>query len=499
MPAPVSKDSMSRCHTSSMSYDVTLRRSAPYVPAKAAIDPGALTKDTIETTQQRLNREMLERFQNTSSRMPHQSFVVVAQVGKYLFLAVMLPVYICFFGLPRWLLFNALPQIFMTMKTQSLRVGRFFSELSKRIVDSMKGVMKQLIGDSLRMLNEQSKNLFKYIVQMTSILYKGVQQLASFAQQGIARLQSLGLNLKERFINAPRKILKKLESFKVKFIQQIIIIGNILLYPLDLADKYLLKPVSQWCTKKIALVANQIKQIAFATMLTIKKFTQPVMTLLEVAAKKAFKYAQYIFEEVFSWMAPYIDFVRIGINRGKEKILQSVSRIASKIRVKVEEIASTIANIIPNIQLPVQQFIQFLGWAWWHSSQIVKNPWKYLKRGAREGKRSFAFIAYSLMRGAKSVARQIQWLSREGFKGFFWLLEWASSAMNWIAKQLVTLPKKALQGFARILKSALLIVKYSVYGLRLFAAWMWVICICGMILVRELASEIGSWFRPRAS
>lgn len=510
MPGPIQKDSMSRCETPSMLYDTIRRPNAPYVPPKPAIDPSALTKDTIETTQQRLNREVLERFQNTSSRMPHHSFVVAAQVGKYLFLAIMLPTYICFFGIPRWLLTNALPQIFATIKTETLRVGRFFNELAKQVVDTMKGVIEQLIGDSLRMLNQQTKNFFTHIFQKVSNLAKSVQQFAQAIRQYTENIYSLLLRAKEKTINEVDKFLLKLESLKDRAVRLAKNTIYAFLQPLDLADKYILQPILEWGTKKAAAIANgirtygirayAIKLTANAAMRLLKKVSQPIISSIREAVKTIYYSARqnskYILKQVFSWLQPYVDNKQTGIDRFRKTISRGVLKIASAIRDKTKKTISTLVEVIrPVIQLPVQVAVQFTGWAWWQISQAAKAPWKYFKRGANGGKRALMFISHSLAGGAKSLSRKMQFLAKGALYGFFWFLAWAKLAIYWLAKQLIALPRKALQGLMILLKMSVRVVKSCIYGLRILAAWSWVILSCGMTLVRELTHEIGSWFR----
>lgn len=499
MPAPVSKDSMSKCEAPSMLYDTIRRPNAPYVPPKPAVDPAALSKDTIETTQQRLNREVLERFQNTSSRLPHHSFVVVAQVGKYLFLAVMLPTYLCFFEIPRWMLMTALPQLFMTMKTETLRVGRFLSELTSKAVDTMKGVLEQLIGDSLRMFNQQSKNLFGYMAQKTSFLSKGVQQIAQIVQQNIEKMRSLLLRSKEKAMHEMEQFLQKIERFKDQVVQAAKRVVNILFYPLDLVDKYLFKPVSQWYAKQVAAVSNGVHRISVAAARSWQRISQPVVSFCKATVKSIYypiyQSMQYLAQEAVVWLHPHMNRLRIGMDRLKEKLLQQGSKIFSRVRSKTKEIASAIADMIKQIPLPMQLMVQFMGWAWWQTSQITGSSWQFSKRRFAGGKRALTAIGRSLMSGAKGVARQGRWLAKGILHGLLWLLERIALAMYWIMKQLMTLPRKAVQGIIWSLKMCVRAIKYSVYGLRILVAWVWVISSYGMILVRELAQEIGRWFR----
>lgn len=493
MPAPVSKDSMTRCETPSMIYDT---RRVPYVPAKGAIDPGALTKDTIETTQQRLNREMLERFQNTSSRMPHQSFVVVAQVGKYLFLAIMLPPYICFFGIPRWLFMNALPQLFIIIKTETLRVGRFFRELSKRIVDNMKGVMKQLIGDSLRMFNQQSKNFFRYLTHKIASFIDGIQALTSLLQQNVEKMRSLGTYAKEKITSKAVNLFKRIEHYKEKAILLIKVIANTLFYPLDLADQYILKPLTKWCKKRINIVVNSVYRTYSKTQKIIRKVAQPIVSFIDKVAKSVYhpicQGLQYSVQQISAWLQPPLELVRRGIERYKERLSRGIAKSASFVRVKAEEVASM---IISNVQIPMQLVVQYIGWAWWQTSSFFKSPWKYLKKGGASGKRTFTSIGHSILNGAKSISRHTKWIAKGVLEGMNGIFDWIKLTLYWLVRQLLTLPRKILKGITWAFKAGLRAVGYCIYGVRIVIAWGWVISSSGMILVRELTRDIARLLR----
>jgi hypothetical protein len=502
MPMPVSKDSMSRCDTPSMLYDTVRRPNAPYVPAKPAIDPAALTKDTIETTQQRLNREMMERFQNTSSRMPHQSFVVVAQVGKYLFLAIMLPPYICFFRIPYWLFMNALPLLFFNTKAQVLRVGRFFSELTKRVIDRMKGALQQLIGDSLKILNQHTKNFFGNVAQKVNLLAKGFRALAQVAQKNIDKTQSLWSQVSEKIINEFKKKLENIQYVQDKILQIAKSFANTLFYPLDIAEKYFFKPTSQWCMKCIVAVKDRVRNLLKGAQQSLKNFFQPLTSFSNRNIKRMYRFAQkgfqYAFYQMHSWLQPHISHIKMGLERVKEKLLRRILKTAVTVRTKIEEITSSmIEKMHPNMQVPMQIVVQFIGWAWWQTTKMVKAQWEYLKKGAASGKRAFIAIGSALANGVKGVSRQVRTLARGMLRGLYWLIRWLYLEIYKALKQLMSLPKKAFQRVVWFIKMTMRILGYCVYGLQIFIACVWVISGCGMILIRELAHEVGGWFTLR--
>lgn len=57
--------------------------------------------DSLETTQQRVERELLEKLMAKKGQMALGSIALLQQLGKFAFLALMLPPYIMFFGMPK--------------------------------------------------------------------------------------------------------------------------------------------------------------------------------------------------------------------------------------------------------------------------------------------------------------------------------------------------------------------------------------------------------------
>lgn len=68
-------------------------------------------QDSAETEQQRLERQLLAEFQRNHFRLPAGRFVIVAEAGKFLILAILLPPYIFFYGMPKWMLEQVAPVV----------------------------------------------------------------------------------------------------------------------------------------------------------------------------------------------------------------------------------------------------------------------------------------------------------------------------------------------------------------------------------------------------
>lgn len=495
MPAPIRKDSMSRCEAPSMLYDTVRNPAAPHVPLKPAVD---VAKDTLESTQQRLNREMLERFQNTSSRLPHQSFVVVVQAGKYLFLAIMLPPYICFYGIPRWFLMDALPKFFIMAKTECLRVGRFFNKVSTHVVDMMKGILEQMIGDSLRALNQRGKNLLSYFSKASKRIAISIRDSSKIIRSGMRIIHEAILEAAHQISRKAKGSLKQAVLFKDKAIKAAKYVSQAIFYPLDVADKFLIKPAIARASKKVFIASWTVQGVvlrsanAFAARL--KKAAKPVIdigkSLSNYVSDVTRQAALFAFRQLSDWFKPKIAFME----RARDKAWRGIARAGSAIREKTKELASAATeNITQQVQIPIQVFVQFTGYAWWLMAPPFRRQWERLSKAAGHGKRFFKGFGAFAHACARGMASQGSWLVIQIIIGAGKLAKMFKFVIKWLFAQLTSLPRKALRLLIWLLKSFVRALRFTIYSIRLVVAWVWVVSGCGRLLLQELTKEIGSW------
>jgi len=289
----VSKDSWSRCEAPSMLYDAVRKPNAPYQPPRPCVNPAGKSLDTLESTQQRLRREMLNKLDNKGLEFPHESYVAVVQVGKYVFLAIMLPVYFCCYGLPRWFLANAIPQLFLAIKNQVIHVGRYIAERTLRVKDLMKGMLEQLIGDSLKLSKDRARNLWNFFstkwqgtIQNLFNKVKALSQKSEIAKNKFVDKSAKLINHAELRTNEINRWLvgksrdltqRFLGSFKSAFNT----VDRLLLTPLIATVSLLFKPIfkmSKFAKKifKVSLEAFRyhVKRMVNSVISKIKKFVK---------------------------------------------------------------------------------------------------------------------------------------------------------------------------------------------------------------------------------
>lgn len=195
-------------------YDVRKR------PDIKPISTPSIHKDTIEISKDKLKEEALSRLRHTTKVViPQNGFL---RVGKYLFLAVAFPPYLLLFGLPKWILVEAVPFVFS-----------FISLLWNKV--QQKG--KQQIEKRTRTIVK----MFQFIQRIAQVLILPIirltldfrRKMISLLDKG-AQLFKMGLTHGKRILSLPGKKLsealkrlnKKITEIKEKISEQTQLMGT---------------------------------------------------------------------------------------------------------------------------------------------------------------------------------------------------------------------------------------------------------------------------------
>ena len=229
MRGSIQKESWSKCDHPYSLYETIRNPKALNAPLKIDSLASKREPDTIESTQKRLHKEMLNKLESKGLQLPHSSFVAVVQVAKYVFLAIMLPPYLCLYGIPKFLLFSLIPQALLEIRAVIIKIGHFFKELTKTAVEKMKGLIDQLLGEALKLTNYLGKNLCLYLLfpikKLFNTIFQGFKKGASWPKPHIESIKkSLSKKVKTLFFILgliPSFFLKVLEKIK-NFIKKIL-------------------------------------------------------------------------------------------------------------------------------------------------------------------------------------------------------------------------------------------------------------------------------------
>ena len=489
----VSKDSWSRSETPSMLYDTVRNPNAPYQPPRAAVTPVGKSKDTIESIQQRLQREMTGRLHSKGLSLPHETYVAVVQVGKYVFLAVMLPVYLCCYGVPRWFLVNAVPQLFGTIKNQSLNIGRFFIEIAKRAADLMKGILDQVLGDALRLSMDMAKNLMK---NLSSKFKRFSNTLTRIKKSGKSFLRKIKDKMALDLFGFRKKNSHKIRTAKEGLFHNASAfgkqVGASFSRRLKAADRVVFTPFVRTFIRIVNMVKSDVDRTIKTMNKWIKKVTNPLISSIsEAIRKKAENYKDKLKKEMEPVLHLLTDVKEIGewcLKKIQKTVIHPVVHSIAAARTHIEPyvaagwgVAKKVLSVVPAglrrsllfaikaVPRPLRKRMEDPE----HSFTRFRRSLKAISQGVSSGFKELVVLCIKLTATAKGLLvkcienlfRFIQWL--------FW--------------QLITLPRKMLRWFMIFFKALSFVVVRVIFTAQVVLVLMWIACIYSFRLARELS------------
>lgn len=318
-----SSDSLSRWDPSSSSslYDV---RKQPAIQQTAESDKKIEgitgSKDTIEVSlsKEHLKQEAINRLRRPAKFMiAQQGFM---RIGKYLFLSLTLPPYLLLYGLPKWVVVEALPALFSPL----IRVAK---ALGAKIKKPVQVVQKRWV------------QFVQAIQQVGMGLIQPVIRLMSDMRQGIRRFQE--------------RVNGYFKGFRKKAHVALLLPG----VKIKEAMKYLQKRATEW-TEKIGRSARALAENIQGGLQTLKEV--PVQFLGWGQAQ-----FQRLNEYTVSWKKSWGQ----RLHRSQRLTERAMGWMAKQSH-----------QIIKKITVPIQPFITFYRQKWkprWQQfKQMCGRKWK---------------------------------------------------------------------------------------------------------------------------
>lgn len=171
------RDTLSRCETYSNPYD--LRFDADLARKRLGEKNLSAGPDEVETDSARLERLLVEKFQkNQFNLLKSEKMGGVITGGKFLLLAFVMPAYLFFYGVPRWMMQHAFPPL-AAMAAQAAEmvqgVARFAVQFTQNIFSAITNKAENLIGWNK---GEDAKNSGGFIHWTFHTVKTGVQNTA---------------------------------------------------------------------------------------------------------------------------------------------------------------------------------------------------------------------------------------------------------------------------------------------------------------------------------
>lgn len=430
--------------------------------------------DGMESMQQRLNREILSNFLSNNFRLPNEKFVLVGQLGKGMFLAIVLPTYIFFYGAPKWLGQVLLPK--MQNGTMSL-------------LSYLRSVSKWISGNAISLGNTFKTPLLLLYAQIQRV-HKTVTEALNKARESIkaqlARIASPFIRAGEAVTNAYQRAIKVLDNTVLRHIRaaQSYLQGRAEATKQAIDNVY--QPIATWIASKFNKAAEISKEItswmrekAERVTETAKQWAQQPLQQLNQLLHGMVHFFQQIPKPQTNWGKSQLKAI---IERAKI-IQEAIVKFAENAATRVQQLAAATVNYVQNVgqySLQLMQAIQnpILAWGRPHLERFLQAIERF-QRMVQSIHRTLEAYRERLARHLKRFAKRLKQIADFGQRGArrFW-------------EEGKKLPARAKRAIKRTIEFIRHTKISFVYLIRLLIAWIWVLFKVGMMLVRERSTAL---------
>jgi phage-related protein len=499
MPGPeVYHNSLKRCDLYDNPYNTRLQAHPAIIKQRQEIQ----NSDTIGSAQVKLEKEIFKTFQQNSLHFLSGKMFVIGLVGKYAFLAIMLPTYLFFYGIPKWLLTEAVPNIFGFSKRVLSQVGSKISSGISYLTTAAFAIIKTVTDPILNFIQtrlEQVREFYhnvKYGVErfartifntvsspfryIKKTLFEPVQlfagRLSSLIQDAFKTLRKIAEHVSEIRINIRNALIEFPEKLQI-FLQELP--GQIKNY-LPRLTKHFSPLVRLMNIAKLQMQpflerAGKIKDFIVKRALTRPAaFFQKALHVARGQLSRAF---HLVADPILQWAAPKLEKTVKVFRQVKERIAEAVETVGTKVKNALSRVQegvkdlSTIKNEI--VQLLPQPVIAFFTPLAAIFSLLTKNPLKNL-RGMRRNTGRLAVMK-------AKVAKTLAGMNMQMLSFFNRSFQKAKPVVVNALKKSVLILKKAVSILMEMLRGALFLI-------RLMLAWFKVLVRQGMLLVSQTCS-----------
>lgn len=448
------RDSISRSNPHDL-YEVVRN---PYAQKLRVKD----TLEVIETEQERLEKEALQKFKANNFLSP-QSLVFVGRAGRFLFVALTLPVSIFLYRIPKWLLLKAIPNMFQAgqknihkMKSIATNISYYasnlvqgFNRLQKKLMEGFKLSIEYVswVSKSLKALFVHLKHP---VIQTTYLLLKPMQKGFEFANRAFAKVRERTSVLAKKVEEKFKEMAKAVKTRSQAIIHETLLpIITPLVTPLQPLVEY-----AKFSMKKGKEVVQSLKE-------KVSKPLQKISKKLWQESKKWLVATQRFIMPVIAWIMPFSNFVR-------HSFFQKCQQIKSKFDKTIEQVKKVVKPLMQESLGMIQNFLSMALQSINHLARRNKNKKKEEQSKKSElMKKTLAVFAGGFM---KLVFRT------QGLLVF--LLRWLFQFIKRQTKQTFLLFKNYHQIILTILfylyRFTVINIQYTkrcIHLIRLFIAW----------------------------
>lgn len=340
------------------------------------------SKDTIESSQEKIDAEVINRLQINAGGITQDKLPVVARAGKYVFMAVAVPTYLIAYSFPKWVATQLIPN-----------TCQFFSNTLKQCFRPMQELAMQFfrqIQQLTKVLKREKSRIFKTLTNFKGLLvilkhpFKKAKALwDQLKEKALAKKSSLQEMLASLQTGVKAKLKKALDSAKNK--------ATRIVYGRTSSDE----PLPAW--------RQAIVNFALKIHRTYKFITGLPRKITEVVKKKIHDlYQAYIFPHV-DRATKFVQRIVKRVKKRQEAITNACKRFINKQTERVKRFNDAVKQAVINSALKFSHaiglptFIHAVATTWQGISQKFSNGKQRLQRI----KQGFAHKLKSLPKGIK--------------------------------------------------------------------------------------------------
>lgn len=312
--------------------------------------------DTIETKQQRLERQVQTQFQ-VNLKLPEGSRIIaVAQVSRYLVLALVVPPYYLAYEGPKWVLLQIMPiielsidkmgQFLFFITTSMVDIWAGFGKQGERLLKKPKNFMKKLnevLNERIGKFQEKFKLAFDKIKIPLNLTLKNIERGLLALQQTIAWVNQKAIQL-QKFLKVKvaelksrsPELFKKIAAGLAKVIDPII-------FAIQKALVVAAKPIIYVSKKVASHVVKVVKAISSPVQAFIR---EKIAAPLKVAAQTV---SNAVSKAVYKVVVNPINGVIV-------KVKEIIKLYQSFVESKVQSVSAMAKSIALGVVLPLQKF-----------------------------------------------------------------------------------------------------------------------------------------------
>lgn len=509
MAKGVYRDSIAQCNLYSNPYDTRMQSHPSLIRQRQQNYMKA--QDTLSSSQSRLEKEIFLKLQ-ASIKLPKGKFLLVAKLGKYAFLAIMLPPYIFCYGIPKWLLTEGLPKFYDVTARFIRRISDKVSDVAHKFVNALKTFGRKITSPILTFIQtriEKTRELFARVREHTLNLlgkpFRFVNQkviepfskMFARIQEGFGKIAKAYQNLSGK-INGLREGIRHFfiylpNNFKAKCVELLGKMQNKFSNLMPLI-KGPFMPMINWASKTAATVTNfynktaeAIKQRVNAVLdRVIYRPLQKVKNFADATLNKAKEMIDSVTRPVIQWIDPKLEALKKSWQKTKDKFndfkelskekakdtwkalsdrVENSVKAASKI---VVNMAHNIAQIIP---LPVLSLFTPL-------AAFIAAPFNYRKTQSVL-KAYMKKVREKIHSGLRNASK---WIAKAQVAG--------RKLLKTVVRKLKTVPLKLFNLLKLIVLFILTALKGAILIFRLMLAWLTALFRYGMLLVKDMTSNL---------